>query len=73
MLRNITLSAEEDLISRARERARRQHGSLNEAFRRWLAHYAAGAQPSDTYDELMRRLAHVRSGRAFSREEMNER
>jgi len=36
MMKNITFTADEDLIRKAREKARREHRSLNKLFRRWL-------------------------------------
>ena len=39
-LKNITLSADEQLIQAARDQAKREHTSLNLAFRRWLEQYA---------------------------------
>jgi hypothetical protein len=39
-MKNITLSADEDLIERARLIARAQHKTLNAVFREWLAHFA---------------------------------
>ncbi|MDZ7728611.1 MAG: hypothetical protein U5Q44_10705 [Dehalococcoidia bacterium] len=36
-MKNITLSADENLIEAARERARRENTTLNEQFRRWLS------------------------------------
>jgi hypothetical protein len=39
-MKNITMSADENLIESARERARSEHTTLNEQFRRWLAEYA---------------------------------
>jgi len=36
-MRNVTLSAEDLLIERARQVAREQHKTLNEMFREWLA------------------------------------
>lgn len=73
MLKNITLSADERLIRRARERARREHRSLNEAFRAWLGQFARSETPAARYEAVMERLDHVRTGRKFSRDEMNER
>ena len=35
-MKHITLSAEGGLIEAARERARAEHTTLNEQFRRWL-------------------------------------
>jgi len=73
MMKNITLSADEDLIRKARERAMREKRSLNEAFREWLERYVARERAAEEYDELMKRLSYVRAGRKFTREEMNER
>ena len=73
MVRNITLSAEERAIRRARERAAREKRSLNTAFRQWLNRYAGPGNGEDEYRDLMKRLRHVRAGRKFSREEMNGR
>ena len=73
MARNITLSADEGLIERARARARQQQTSLNAAFRRWLESYAAEQYARQDYERLMERLDEVRAGRSFTRDEMNER
>jgi hypothetical protein len=72
-VKNITLSAEEDLIERARLRAAKQKTTLNAAFRDWLRRYAGADMGVEEYTQLMKRLSHVRSGRGFSRDEMNER
>ena len=39
MLKNITLSAEEELIRKAKEVARREHTTLNANFQQWLKQY----------------------------------
>ena len=39
-MRNITLSAEAELIDRARHRAESENTTLNSAFRGWLQQYA---------------------------------
>jgi predicted transcriptional regulator len=72
-MKNITLSADEDLIERARMIAREQRRTLNEAFREWLAHFTQSAGEAQEFDSLMQRLQHVDAGRRFSREELNER
>ena len=72
-VKNITLSAEEDLIERARLRAAKERTTLNAAFRDWLQRYAGVETGRDEFTQLMKRLGHVRSGRKFSRHEMNER
>jgi hypothetical protein len=72
-MKNITLSADEDLIEQARSVARQQHRTLNAAFREWLTHFAAASGSVRDYDALMRRLRHIKAGRPFTRDEMNER
>ena len=73
-VKNITLSAEESLIEAARERARAEHTTLNEQFRRWLADYAHARERMQRYDEVMEKLrGKLKVGRKLTREEMNER
>jgi hypothetical protein len=72
-MRNVTLSADEDLIAQARAVARSQHKTLNSAFREWLVQYTAQAGTAEELDSLMGRLRYTRTGRHFSRDEMNER
>jgi hypothetical protein len=71
--KNITLSAEDDLIRKAREKAIREKKSLNTVFREWLARYVRQDASAERYEELMKKLSYARSGGKFSREEMNER
>ncbi len=74
MVKNITFSAEEDLLEKARSKAALQHKSLNEAFREWVRQYAYGGRDSSSnYAGLMKKLANVAAGRKFTRQEMNER
>ena len=73
MLKNITLSAEEQLIEKAREAASRQGRTLNAAFREWLERFAGLKSSAARYDELMQRMSYVASGRGFTRDELNER
>jgi len=72
-MKNVTLSADSDLIEQARAVARGQHKTLNAAFREWLRQYTAQSGSAQAVDSLMKRLRHVRAGRHFTREEMNER
>ena len=73
-MRNITLSADEDLIEAARERARSEQTTLNEQFRRWLAEYARREQRMTRLDEVMDQLrGKLKMGRKLTRDEMNER
>lgn len=71
MLKNITFGAEEDLIRKARAKARREHTSLTATFRRWLKQYVGFDANSHDYDELMKTLSYAKPGRVFSRDEMN--
>lgn len=73
-MKNITLSADERLIEAARERARAEHTTLNDEFRRWLEEYARRNDRAQRYQALMSRLrGKYVAGRKFTRDEMNER
>ncbi len=73
MLKNITLNAEEELIRKAREKAQREHTTLNASFRQWLKQYANADMGMNNYDSLMNSLDYVKPGKKFTRDEMNER
>ena len=73
LMKNITLSADEELIEQARLVARTQHKTLNAAFREWLVQFTTRSGDGQQVDALMRRLDHVKAGRRFTRDEMNER
>jgi hypothetical protein len=76
MMRNITLSAAEQLIDQAREKARAQGVSLNDEFRKWLASYVQDGNPQDAvarFRSVMQAMPAVDAGRTFGRDEMNER
>jgi hypothetical protein len=73
-MKNITLSADERLIEAARERARAEHTTLNEQFRRWLEDYTRSEQQAREAMAVVRELrGKLRVGRKLTREEMNER
>ena len=72
-MKNVTLSADADLIEQARIIARAQHKTLNDAFREWLVQYTARAAAAQELNSLMDRLHHVRAGGRFTRDQMNER
>ena len=75
MLRNITLSADEQLIARAREKAKAAETTLNVEFRKWLATYAAQQDDGAVarFRQVMKQLGDIDPGRTFTRDEMNER
>ncbi|MCH8125894.1 hypothetical protein IIC38_08035 [candidate division KSB1 bacterium] len=72
MLKNITLSAEEILIHKARERAYRERSTLNAEFRKWLQKYVRNNLKISNYDTFMESLKYVHPGKTFSRDEMND-
>jgi hypothetical protein len=72
-MKNITFSADEDLVERARARAAEEKTTLNIRFRQWLERYAGPTASVEEYRRLMKRLESVNAGRKFSRDEMNSR
>lgn len=72
-MKNITFSAEEDLIRRARKRASAKKTTLNDEFRRWLEKYVERPETVEAFADLMQRFNYVQPGRTFSRDEMNDR
>ena len=75
-MRNITLSAADALIDRAREKARAQGVTLNDEFRKWLASYVEGQNGAEAvarFRAVLQAMPQVDAGRSFSRDELNER
>lgn len=73
MTRNITLSADEELLRKAREKASREATTLNAVFRRWLDRYVRSDTAADGYERLMSELGHVEAGARFDRDQLNAR
>ncbi len=73
MVKNITLSADETLIEKARRRALREQTTLNQLFRRWLRQYSIQEEAGLRFAEVMQRLSYVSAGKRFSREDLNAR
>lgn len=74
-MKNVTLSAREELIQRGRQVARERHTTLNAMFREWLEGLDRGELRDREYREVMRQMSgQVKvGGRKFTRKEMNER
>lgn len=77
-MRNITLSADDDLIEEARNKAQQKKTTLNAEFRKWLASYTLSDTETNRriqrYRELMSEFSGVSTGgKKFTRDEMNER
>jgi len=73
MLKNITLSAEDELIKKARQKAQQQRTTLNATFREWLKQYVNAGTDSSEYESLMKSLSYAQPEKVFTREERNER
>ena len=74
-MKNITLSADENLIAAARRRAVAEHTSLNQQFRLWLRKYVRREQQVAEATRAIREFQRgiFTGGRKFTRDEMNER
>jgi hypothetical protein len=73
-VKNITLSADENLIEQARKTAADQNTTLNAAFREWLQQYSGRQRWLREYDELMERTRkYMKVDRKYTRDELNER
>jgi predicted transcriptional regulator len=73
MSKRITFSADEELLRKAREKAKRENTTLNVEFRKWLNLYVATDRRQIDFKALMESLAYANSGRSFNRDEMKER
>jgi len=73
VVKNITLSADGDLIEKARQVAKSERKTLNAAFREWLEFYTRRQGDIAAYRALMERLKHIDAGGPYTRDEMNER
>jgi hypothetical protein len=73
MIKNITLTADENLIRKARMKAQKEKRSLNTVFREWLIRYADQEKSEKIYKRLMEKYSYVNPGKTFSRDELNER
>jgi hypothetical protein len=72
-MKNVTLSADGDLIEKARAIARSQRRTLNAAFREWLMHFTCSEGDAQSYRSLMKHMRHIDAGGHFPRDELNER
>jgi len=73
MLKNITLSADENLIRKARKKAQSDNTTLNSMFRLWLQKYSNLGNNSNDYEILMETLSYAKPTKHYTRDEMNER
>lgn len=71
-MKNITLSADENVIEKARTKARINNTTLNDLFREWLIDYIRDKNISDELDKFISKTS-AKSKRSYSRDEYNER
>jgi hypothetical protein len=71
-MKRITFRVEERLVEEAKLVARSQNTTLSAAFREWLKEFVSQTSSVRKFDNLMTQLRHVRTGRRFNRDEMNE-
>ena len=62
MLKNITLSAEDILIKKAREKALRENTTLNYLFRDWIKRYLRSEETDLEYEIFMSSSEYVDAG-----------
>lgn len=75
-MKNITLSADEQIIKRARAAAKMRGMSLNQMIRDYLEELASGSQTDNEFqrlEELSKLAAGQRGGWKFDRDEIHER
>jgi hypothetical protein len=72
-MQNITLSAPQDDIEKARRNAERRGTTLNKEFRSWLKTQQKDTTAQADYFSNFMKSSSAKPGRHFSREELNER
>ncbi|HKK18860.1 MAG TPA: hypothetical protein VJ952_09300 [Opitutales bacterium] len=72
-MKNVTFSADEELIELARDEARSRKTTLNALFRDWLEDLARRDERRERVDAVFDEMAAYNAGGQFTREEMNER
>jgi len=73
LVKNVTLSADADLIEKARAVAKSENTTLNAAFREWLESYTRRKGDVEAHRSFIDRLKHIDAGGPYTRDEMNER
>lgn len=72
MLENITLSADERLIRKARKKAQQEHTTLTSQFRQWLESYTGIDTNPDDYQSSMEYMSYAKPEKQYSRDELKE-
>ncbi len=72
-MKNVTLSANEDVIRKAKNKAQQNNTTLNSLFRKWLDDYTRDRNIALELDRFLSETEYVEAGRGFTRDECNER
>ena len=75
-MKNITFSAKEEYIEKARQVAAQKHRTLNELFREWLKDLNSQSGDEATADKLQTlwsQTNYLKVGKKLSRDELHER
>jgi hypothetical protein len=75
-MKNITFSAQEEAIERARKVAAQNHRTLNELFREWLDDMNRHVHSEDIakkLNALWKQTNYLKVGKKLSRDDMNKR
>ena len=72
-MKNITFSADESLIQKARDKAEQENSTLNNKFRKWLQEYVTWDVKEDHIKNILSKVSNSTSGKSFLRDELNQR
>ncbi len=72
-MKNVTLSANEDVIRKAKNKAQQNNTTLNSLFRKWLDDYTRDKNIVLELDRFLSKTEYVEAGRSFTRDEFNQR
>lgn len=72
-MKNVTLSANEDVIRKAKNKAQQNNTTLNSLFRKWLDDYTRDKNIVLELDRFLSKTEYVEAGRSFARDEFNQR
>jgi hypothetical protein len=72
-MKNVTLSANEDVIRKAKNKAQNNNTTLNSLFRKWLDDYTRDRNLALELERFLIKTEYAEAGRGFTRDEFNER
>jgi hypothetical protein len=72
-MKNVTLSANEDVLRKAKNKAQNNNTTLNSLFRKWLDDYTRDRNLALELERFLIKTEYAEAGRGFTRDEFNER